>query len=314
MVTPAVFLFVGDDIYSKEEAIKKLKASLLTESSKEFDYKVFYGQEAVSNEIFEYLTTVPFLAQKRLVVVRDFEKSPADFKTNLINYLKKPSKSACLVLDIKDDMPDYGMEPYVSVQRFGCPADAELTPWIKKRLSDKGKSIDADAVRELKELQGSDLMMLSQELEKLALFTGEREDVEASDVEAVVGKGLAVSAFELTSAVERNSITDALRICSELMMTGKRHQEIIGLLCWHMTRLLRAKILHDKGESEMSIVNILRIGRRYSEEFFRQVRSLEISRIRAKIGILLGADADIKRTRFDPTLILEFSIIRLCLS
>jgi len=314
MVTPAVFLFVGDDIYSKEEAINRLKATLLTESSKQFDYKIFYGQETDSNEVFEYLTTMPFLAQKRLVIIRDFERSSAEFKTCLINYLKKPSRSACLVLESKDDFPEYAMESHVNVQRFGCPADAELTPWIKKTLSEKGKKISADAVRELKELQGADLMALSQELEKLALFTGERDEIGTSDVEAVVGKGIAVSAFELTSAVERNSITDALRICGELIMAGKRHHEIVGLLCWQMNRLLKAKMLRLRGESEISIANILRIGRRYSEEFFRQVGSLETARIRAKIGILLNADADIKRTRFDHTLILEFSIIRLCLS
>ena len=48
----AVFLFAGNDSYSKEQAIKKLKASLLDSSSLELDYKVFDGGRRSWNKDF----------------------------------------------------------------------------------------------------------------------------------------------------------------------------------------------------------------------------------------------------------------------
>lgn len=316
MVTSAVLLYIGDDRYSKEKAIRDLGSSLLDRSSRQFDYKIFYGQDADPDEVVSHIATFPFMARKRLVVIKDFERSSRELKSRLIAYIKKPAKSACLVLEMTDDslLQEYAdIIPYVVIRRFDAPTETESAAWIKGFLSSRGKKISIDAVKELEELQGQDLLVLSQELEKLALFVGERGEIGPKDVEAVVGKSLAASAFELTAAIEKNDIDNAIRIAAELIMTGRRHSEIIGLLFWYLNRMLRAKSLEARGESECTIANILRIGRRYADDFFAQLNMLNISQVRSRIGMLLDADADIKRTRFDPALILEFAIIRLCL-
>jgi len=58
----------------------------------------------------------------------------------------------------------------------------------------------------------------------------------------------------------------------------------------------------------------LKIGRRYADEFFKQANSMTLPQAMSRLAILLEADLDIKRTKFDPNLVLEFAIIRLCLS
>lgn len=313
----SVFLYVGSDNYSKEKAIADLTNSIFGASSKELDYRVFRAGESDIKEIIEYVATVPFLASKRLAVIRNAERLPEDFKSRLADYMKKPYKSSCLLLESEDDkLPaEYAdISGYITVRRFGNLTDSELLSWVKRFLADRGKKIESGAFLLLKELQGRNMLSLSNELDKLASFSGGRKDITISDVEAVAGKSLIVSAFDLTRAIGEKKISDALKVMSDLTMSGKKHYEIIGLLCWHLKRILRAKTLQRKGENNDLIAGILRINRAHAAEFFRQVESFTQTQIRDRMKLLLEADLDIKRTKFDPALILEFTLIRLCLS
>lgn len=316
MVKPPIFLFLGNDAYSKEKAIKDICSSL-DRSSRQLDYKVFYGQDAEADDILSHLTTVPFLASKRFVVIKDSEKLTKESKARLAAYIKKPSGSSYLILE--SNVPfvpeEYAkISGYINIRMFRDPTGQDFDSRIKNFMASRGKDIDPDAVRELKELNGNDPLALSQELEKLAVFVGDKKKVGPGDVEAVVGKNITVSAFELNRTIDGENVDGAVKIVSDLLMSGKKHYEIVGLICWHLRRMLRAKSLQAGGGSDAAIANILKIGRRHYDEFFGQVRSTKLSVIRSRIKILLEADLDIKRARFDPALALEFAIIRLCLS
>jgi len=312
-----VFLFIGNDSYLKEKAIEDLTSSLLDHSSRQLDYKIFYGGETEAREILDYVTTFPFLAARRLAFVKDLEKLPPEFKAPLVAYVKKPLKSTCLILESKDSsiLDEYGeLSKYVNINRFDGLKDSEALSWVKKFLASRDKKIENDAALLLREMRGQDLLSLTQELEKLIAFIGERDCIKVSDVEEVVGRSLIASAFDLTDAIGKKDIEDALRIVSDLISAGKKHYEIIGLLSWHVKRLLRAKMLQAKGQTDSHIVNLLKLSRRYSDQFFKQLRLIQIPQMRSKMAVLFEADLDIKRTKFDPTLVLEFAIIKLCLS
>ena len=312
----SVFLFIGSDVFSKDKAIKDLTSSILDGSSKDLDYRVFYGGEATTGQILEYLATAPFLASKRIAVVKNFEKLPSEFKTRLASYLKNPSKSTCLILDTAESsMPEgyNSMIDHLSVQKFGELSSQGLISWVKKFLANLEKTIEEDAVRDLEELTGKNLLLLKQELEKLAAFVGERNEIKANDVAEVVGKSLMASAFDLAWSVGKKDIDTSLGIISDSILSGRRPQEIIGLLCWHFKRIVKAKSLQKNGASEYAIACDLKINRKDQDEFFGQANAFEIKRLKAMMSILLEADLDLKRTKYDPYLVLEFAVIRLCL-
>jgi DNA polymerase III delta subunit len=76
---------------------------------------------------------------------------------------------------------------------------------------------------------------------------------------------------------------------------------------------MRARILLDRGESESRIAGILKVPRRYAGDFFSQVAYLDTGKIHSRMQVLLEADLDIKRTKYDVSSILEFAVIRMCL-
>jgi DNA polymerase III subunit delta len=205
------------------------------------------------------------------------------------------------------------LSKHIKVLKFSDLDDKELSRWITKYITSKGKSIEEEALDILKELQGRDLLNLSQELEKLITFCGGRKNITRNDVELLVGKSVLASAFDIADSVSAKDTARAIGIVYDLMSAGKKPYEIIGLLCWHFKRILKAKALLSKGSTEFSAGQLLRIPRRNAKEFFAQVRSFSSDQIEAKMQVLLETDLSIKRPRYSPSLIMEFAVIRLCL-
>ncbi|MDP2928866.1 MAG: DNA polymerase III subunit delta [Candidatus Omnitrophota bacterium] len=314
--TSPVFLLVGKEKYLKDRAISELRSSSLDSSSAELDYKVLHGRDTSADEIIGCAGTIPFFSPKRLIVVKDFEKLSKEDTSKIIAYIKNPNQHTCLILD-SDDASILEDEPsivrYARVLRFAPLSDNELSNWIIKYLSLKSKTIDDDALDILKESKGEDLLGLSHELDKLITFVNKRKSIAKDDVESLVGRSVMASAFDIASAIGDKNISKAINIVYGLTSSGKKPYEIIGILSWFFKRILKAKLLLAKGDAESLVGQKLRIHRRGAEEFFTQVHSFSVPDIESKMNVLLDADLGIKRPRYNPSLILEFAIMRLCL-
>lgn len=313
--SPVIFL-VGNERYLKEKAVNELKVSLLDGSSGELDYKVLYGSDTSADRILDCASTIPFFSSKRLIVVKAFDELSKEDIAKLISYIKKPNKYTCLVIDTEEAgilERDPSLLRHVKVLTFGKLTDMELSKWITKYLVTRSVTIDEDALEILKELQGADLLNLSQELEKLITFVGSRKNITRSDIEELVGNSAILSAFDIADAVAGNDISKAVAIVYGLLDSGKKPYEIIGILSWHFKRILKAKVMISKGGTEYSASQALRVHRKSSNEFFAQVQSFSFEEIGRKMDILLEADLGIKRAKYSPSLILEFAVIKLCL-
>ncbi len=313
----SVFLFIGNDKYLKARALNDLKLSLPESPQYKSDLKVYYGREIDIAEVLDQLNTASLLSDSRLIVIKDADEIPDELRMGLIRYIKKPSKSVWLVLDSEDEavLKDYDeVTGFISVRNFAVPVGSSLNTWIKDYIRTNGKAIEDKALVALRELEGNDLSYLSQELDKLIAFTGDRTEITSGDVDEVIGRSLIVSAFEISNSIGRRDTSGAIKIASDLIMSGKKEFEIIGILCWHLKRMFKAKVMKGKGESDYNIASSLRMGRRFQEDFFRQLASFNSNKIKADIELLLQADLDIKNSKLHPSTILEFALIRLCLT
>ena len=316
--SPAVFLFIGSDSYSKERAVESLVADISKGAPKELEYKVFHGRDADPSDILDHIRTTPLFSEKRLILIRDAGQMSSEGIGLLVGTLKDFPRSTSLVFDFEDDsiLKDHpALAKAASVKMFGELKGQRLISWATDLVSSRsGKIIENDAIHLLAELKGALPINLVGELEKLMAFTGERKVIKASDVEEAVGRSASASAFDLSWEIGRKDASGALRLVSDLMRSGKRPHEIVGILSWHLKRVLRALVLRRDGRPDHEIAREIRIRRDDSDIFFRQLGAFGIDGVKSKIEILLSADLDIKRTRYDPGLLLEFAIIRLCLT
>lgn len=153
----------------------------------------------------------------------------------------------------------------------------------------------------------NDLMMISNEVEKLCLYS---EHITLEDVRAVVSKPLEENAFELVSAIMKKDQQDAVHIYKDLMVNNEEPVKLIVLIANQMRLLMQVKTLDRKGYNDQEIAKILGINP-FRLRYIRADASLyDIQDLMSKLNDLALLDTNIKKGMVDKRLGLELFLMK----
>ena len=315
MVSP-LYLFSGPEEFLKEEVLKKLRGALLAPEAVDLNYHLFYGKEDSGARIVETALTLPFMAEKRLVVVKEGEKLRAADKKEIIHYAHSPSPSTCLVIllnkiDRRESFYSLLIKSGEEVS-FKPVSTRDIHNWIMNRARAEGKRITPQAAFELKERIGGNLRELTGHLTKLFLYTGDKKDIGVEEVRALVGEGRETSSFDITEAISEIKKDKALKILGKILSEGGEAPEIIGLIAWQMRRIAEAKSRIKRGDVPAEVCQSLRIPPFFRKKFLSQVKKFSLPELGKSFSYLLEADRKFKRGGLTPDLVLELLVIKLC--
>ncbi|MCX5703908.1 MAG: hypothetical protein NT066_05405 [Candidatus Omnitrophica bacterium] len=95
-----VYLFIGDDIFSKEIKLKAIKEEFLEAEVAQFNFDILYAKELTLRNLQEKLIYLPVKNPKRILVIKEAQGLKEDAKEFLLKYVKAPFKQLILILDI----------------------------------------------------------------------------------------------------------------------------------------------------------------------------------------------------------------------
>src|SRR5207248_8128956 len=154
----------------------------------------------------------------RIVFVTDHISSPADVRKIEMQDKERYQR-------IRDTMGQYcGMVELARVE------EGEAVRWISDYCTSQAVQIEADGARELVDALGGDMMMISNELEKLILYVGEKKRITLGDVETMVLAAKQRSLYELTDAISSKDRVRALEVLDAILSTGEGEEAAIGHL------------------------------------------------------------------------------------
>lgn len=96
----AVYLFIGQDSFSKNIKLKQLRQEFLGRDIEQFNLDVLYAKELNLQGLQEKLLCLPVRAKRRMVVVKGAEGLKKDIQEFVFKYVKNPYAGVILVLDI----------------------------------------------------------------------------------------------------------------------------------------------------------------------------------------------------------------------
>jgi DNA polymerase-3 subunit delta len=120
------------------------------------------------------------------------------------------------------------MGQYCGIVELARAEEGEAVRWISEYCAGRGVKIEADGARELVDALGGDMMMISNELEKLILYVGEKKRVTLGDVETMVLAAKQRSLYELTDAISAKERVRALEILDAILLSGEGEEAAIG--------------------------------------------------------------------------------------
>jgi DNA polymerase-3 subunit delta len=312
-----VYLFFGDEEFLIQECLALIIAKTVDPGSRDFNFDTVYCKGTPGAEIVNLCQTLPFMAERRLVIAKEIETLKAADLEAVTAYVRDPSPAACLVMIANQPRFDKkavisAVESHGAVTRFFTLLDRELLSWIEGRVRARGLTIQREAAQYVHQTIGSDLQAVNNELQKVLIAVKDRKTITFEDVKAVVGDFREYTPFDLAEAVGKKDRETAFRILARLVQEGEQPVGLLGSMAWNFRRLLRAKSLEAAGMGYDEIKRKLGVIFHQSASFQEQMRRSTIDDLTKAFAVLLAADRSLKSSGPGGRLILERTILRLC--
>ena len=289
------YIVTGKDEYLREREVRKICKKILSPGEEELDYSA-YGPDDIDG-IMDSVGTFPFMAGKRVVLVKNAHELSDKVSDSLLGYLGNPRETTVLILSFDDS----SKESKALCKRLTSKLVERKTDLTVSGIKDRvrgffkkeGVDISREAIDFMIEKKGADAAAITSEVEKLVAFSDGRR-IEAADVERVVGRSAMETIFKLVDALNAPDPQWTFRALEDLRTQKKQPHEILGYLSWYIKMMQEVIILSNKGLGTGQIAAELRKPEWQIKKMLKDKGKFPPQRIEQWNSILLETDRDIK--------------------
>ena len=292
-----------------DQAVDNVADACVDPSMRDMAYTVFYADETDAGQIVMEAQTFPFLSERRVVVVRNaelyfssrFEKRIAA----LTNYLNDPADTTLLMLVASK--VDRRMVFFKACQKAGdiveCPefTEQEVEVWVRDAAAERGKKVEAAALRALMARVGTRLSDVRNALGVVMGYVGEQESIRAEDVHAACADVAEEEIWALTDAIAVSDVPRALTALRRLLDLGKHPDEIMGTINWLLKSAYTVAVPECGQKLKPFVAN----------KVAPLAQKLGGNKLRDAFALCTDAQFMMRTTGVDATLALELLVVKL---
>jgi DNA polymerase-3 subunit delta len=315
-VKPVYALF-GDDAFLRRESLEAIERAVLGSEADELAVTRFEGTQASLADVLDEVRTLPFFSKQRFVVVADADPFVTAHRKELEAYAEHPSSAGILVLSVKTWTSTTRLAKLVekvglAVECKG-PHERELTPWLVHLARSRYEAhLDDDAARLLIELVGPEVGLLVGEVEKLAVYVGERARIHRDDVARMVGAGRIETIWKTLDAATTGRGDLALEHLDGLLTSGEHPVGLLAAMSFSLVKVHHAAWLRRARLDVREACRQAGIPSSAIEKTQQQHAHLGPRRADQLPALLLQADLDLKgASQLTPRVVLERLLVRL---
>ena len=307
-----VYLLFGDEPFLVNSYKKRLREAITGDDTMNYNY--FEGKGPDVKEIISLADTMPFFAERRLVLIdgSGFFKSSAP--EELVNYIPEIPESTCMVF-VESEV-DKRNKLYKKVKDNGYAAELkkqdadQLMRWAAGILSKDGKKITRQVMEYFMERTGDDMENIRMELEKLICYTMGREVITKEDVEAVGTVHVTNRIFEMVTAIVAGNTRKAMDLYEDLLTLKEPPMRILFLIAKQFNQLLQVKELAGKGAQKSEIASRVKVPPFVAGKLMAQARAFTREQILSFVEFCVEAEESVKTGRLSDRLAVELLIAK----
>ena len=323
-----LYLFYGDEEFLMERALARLEEGLKDQwgeapvrVQREAPVRVMRKAQEEALPEAQEKALPEFLAESReaslwgpgqLLVLRRLELNPAALQA-INDYLDHPTPRAWVVLLAEGaKVKDLGKNPvWGRLQKEGAAVgfyrlkEAELFQWLTQEARSLGKTLTLAAAQRLVEVVGDNLAELSQELEKLALYSGEEKSLTPSLVNQLTTHSRTYNIFALVDALGEPLPNKRLTALGHLLDLGEKEPKILVMLARQLRLLIRLK------EGGAAQAPGLYLPQGVLKRRAQQAARFSAAALRSHLFLLHHVDLQLKTSAGSPRLWLEWALLKM---
>lgn len=250
-----VYFLMGEEDYYIDRISDYLVDQVLTETEKEFNLTVLYGNDTDIATVINAAKRYPMMSKYQVVVVKEAQNLRN--LEELTYYLQKPLASTILVFCHKHGVLDRRKKITVEIEKTGVLFDskklkeAQLPGFISSYLKRKQIEIEPKASEMMAEFVGTDLSRMSGELEKLIItLPAGQKRITPDLIERNIGISKDYNNFELRNALIAKDVFKANQIVKYFEENPKNNplQVTLAVLFNFFSNLMLAYYAPEKTE------------------------------------------------------------------
>lgn len=334
------YVFVGDEAFFRDRCRAAILQHLVPADMRELSLYEFDLAETSVIEVLDRAQTPSLMAPFQVFFVRNVKvlygrgSHKEDFAA-VETYVKNPNPNALIVLvadhiSIPADVRRMDMQDRDKYERlretlgescamleFARVDEGDGVRWVVETAQQQGFKVEADAARELVDSLGADMMLVSNELEKLMLYTTEKKRITLGDVETMVLAAKQRNLYELTDAISAKDRARSLQVLNALLSSGDGEEAAIGHL-YMLARTFKQMlvVLERNVRDSRAIWQALWQGFRVppfaADDLIRQARRYKSRReLTRALRLIAKADLDLRSNPVSKRMVLENLVLAL---
>lgn len=315
-----LYLLWGAEDYLRESFFDEIKKLCLDGGSSDFNHHRLEGSPLNMQKLSEAVDAVPFMGEKTLVEVRDFD----------VNGVKDEDTER--LKNIISDIPDYatvvfllpvGYEPdgrkaaikalkkLGNAIEFTVQAQGLLVNWITRRFAALGKSIGRAECEKLIFTSGELMTRLIPEIEKIAGFS-KGESITSADIEKTAQRIPEASVFEMTDRLSEKDFDKAASLLAELLQSGEHPIKILAMIGFQIRRLYTARVALDKKLGRDFVMESCGISYSFlADKLLKSAAGFSTQQLKKAVELCAESDYRMKSSSEDDEDILKELLLRI---
>lgn len=309
----AIYLFYGEEDFLIDEKINALKGRI---DNPALNFEIIEFDDSAPEKLINALQTQPLLLGDKLLLVRRFKVS-AENQEGYIQSIRNISPSVNVIfqaaaIDQRSKFFRFIKETGEAVEfkPFAPWESDQLMLWIQARASQEGKKISDGAAKLLIEICGMNLRILATDLEKIATFTGERNEILESDILALASSGQK-NVFDLQAALREKDLRKTLEVFQNLLRNKADFFQLLGSLASQYRLLLQIKSLGGGVRDPRRVAEIVKGHPFYVRKCLEKIDNFSILELQKAMENILDTSLKMK-TGQSQTVIFELLLASLC--
>lgn len=320
------YLLLGKEGYLKDLIIDTISNKWLTEFSKNLNLDIISGEDLDEKNFFERGETLPFMAPKRVLVVKEFgaflekKKPEDDFFEKTLSF----PESSIIFLVENDQVIKKTSKFYKKFQKNNRVIECdklehpELVSFIGNYVNKKEGEISPSDIEffiyrsqyENKRLD-INLYQIINELDKLLSYS--KGSINRAAIMVSIDEERTDSIFDLLSALGNRDLKKAMEIKAELVRKEEPIPRIIFMIIRQVRLLLSIKLLGLENYGSKEIQTRLGIKAFEFKRLDGQSRSISPETLRDYYHYLIQADLEIKSSNISEDLVLDTLFMKMAI-
>ncbi len=311
-----IYYLVGKEKYFHDRIINLFKETLFNDAgSRSLNTHIFYGAENNLGEVLSACMDYPMLADKKLVIVKDFSKMDLNNADALEKYIANPVKSAALVISSDKSGPTKIFQT-LNKKTVAVSCDPvrqyDLNNWIYSYYNTRNIPIDRQACQFLVNQIGSDLLLIENEINKVRNYKNDDSKITSADLMFTAGATEQVNVFALQKTLAAGQIAQSLKISKNLLESGENIIGIINILFSFYKKVMIVASLRSLGKNRSQIERESGLRNFQLQEINPALQRYSIAQIGKIIELLKKADSDLKSSKGSEKHILNMLCFNIC--